>query len=110
MTKSSPSVGSKAPLSKTLGLKTGHTMVLIDAPAGFQDQLEMPKGIDVHTAARRGVEFDVAMLFVPTSKMLSARLGPLSPLAEPAGCQALGVGARFFQGRVDPPAAQSTSE
>ena len=85
-TKSSSAPISQAPaLSKALGIKTGHTMVLIDAPSGFQEAIKLPKGVDVHTAARRGVEFDVAMLFVPTAKMLSARLGPLSKSMKPGG-------------------------
>lgn len=73
------------PISKKLGLKTGQTMVMIDAPAGFTDELKLPKGIDLHTAARRGVEFDVAILFVPTNRMLTARLGPLSKSMKASG-------------------------
>ena len=73
------------PIAKKLGLKTGQTMVMIDAPAGFTDELKLPTGIDLHTAARRGVEFDVAILFVPTNRMLTARLGPLSKSMKASG-------------------------
>lgn len=73
------------PIAKKLGLKSGHTMVMIDAPVGFTEELKLPTGIDLHTAARRGVEFDVAILFVPTNRMLTARLGPLSKSMKPSG-------------------------
>lgn len=73
------------PIAKKLGLKTGQTIVMIDAPAGFQEHLNPPKGIDIHTAARRGVEFDIAILFVPTSRMMTARLGPLSKSMKASG-------------------------
>jgi hypothetical protein len=73
------------PIAKKLGLKTGQTMVMIDAPTGFTDELKLPTGIDLHTAARRGVEFDVAILFVPTNRMLTARLGPLSKSMKASG-------------------------
>lgn len=83
--KSSAATKTATPVVKTLGVKTGHCMVLIDAPAEFQTNLALPKGVDLHTAARRGVEFDIAMLFVPTAKMLTARLGPLSKSMKPGG-------------------------
>lgn len=72
-------------IAKKLGLKTGQTMVMIDAPVAFSEELKLPKGIDLHTAARRGVEFDIAILFVPTNRMLSARLGPLSKSMKASG-------------------------
>jgi hypothetical protein len=73
------------PVSKKLGLKPGQTIVMIDAPSGFSETVQMPEGIDLHTAARRGVEFDIAILFVPTNRMLTARLGPLSKSMKPSG-------------------------
>ncbi len=72
-------------IADRLGIAAGHTMVVTDAPAGFMNELNPPDGVDIHTAARRGVEFDVAVLFVPTAKMLTARLGPLSKSMKPNG-------------------------
>ena len=44
---------SGTPLAKKLGIKKGHTVALLGAPAGFADELEgLPDDVNVRTSAR----------------------------------------------------------
>lgn len=55
---------SGTPLARKLGIKAGHRVATVDAPAGFRDLLEdLPAGVRF-VDADAGEPLDVALLFV----------------------------------------------
>ena len=67
---------SGTPLAKKLGIKEGHAVALLGAPAGFADTLEgMPDGVVLRTTTR-GVS-DVIVSFHTSRAELAKRLPTL---------------------------------
>src|SRR6478736_5173829 len=66
---------SGTPLHRKLGIKPGHRVALLDAPAGFEATLE---GVPDEAVIRRGLSgdapADVIVLFVTERHELQARL------------------------------------
>ncbi|HEX9890938.1 MAG TPA: DUF3052 domain-containing protein [Actinomycetota bacterium] len=72
------------PLPTKLGIKEGHRVALLGAPAGFRRTLgRLPHGVELTDAARRTV--DVAILFVAKGTDLSRRFPVASRHVETAG-------------------------
>jgi hypothetical protein len=72
---------SATPLAWKLGIKTGVTFALVDAPDGFLKTLQAPKGA---TRAKAFTEdSDVGVLFARSSHDLARRLKELRPLVAP---------------------------
>jgi hypothetical protein len=72
---------SGTPLTKKLGIKPGHRMLLLDPPAAFD--LELPE--DVTVQRRLGGPVDVAMVFVVHRRRLEQRIGRLGEAIAPDG-------------------------
>ncbi|MDH3253936.1 MAG: DUF3052 domain-containing protein [Acidobacteriota bacterium] len=75
---------SGTPLAKKLGIKSGHRLGLIAAPADFERALEgLPKGVRI---SRRAVgTFDVMVFFSTTAVMLESRFERLRQRLHPDG-------------------------
>ena len=75
---------SGTPLPRKLGIKEGATAVLVDAPPGFEAELEpLPDGAEVVRALREGA--DVAVVFVTTRADLEERFPEVARHLQPAG-------------------------
>jgi hypothetical protein len=81
-----PATGySGTPLPRKLGIKAGHTVALIDAPAGFGDSLApLPDPVTVQDGPAGDVPLDVIVWFVVSRAELAARLGSLRARMAPA--------------------------
>jgi hypothetical protein len=70
---------SGTPLWRKLGIRQGSRVVLIGAPAGFEELLvagsPLPPGVDVLARPRKGI--DVAVLFVTELRELERRFDAL---------------------------------
>ena len=71
-----------SPLTKKLGIKAGHKMLVMNAPAGYLDSLtDLPQGVDLTTGA--GVAFDFVLVFVSSKvevdHLTPTALGALQP-------------------------------
>lgn len=67
---------SGTPLSRKLGIKSGHRVALLEAPAGFEAKLDgLPDGVVVRAGLATDGPADVVVLFVTERHELEARLG-----------------------------------
>lgn len=78
---------SGTPLARKLGIKPGHLVVLVNAPSGFEDELEgLPDNVTVKRDLRGSALIDVAVLFASSQKTLDAKFRKLRErLAENGG-------------------------
>jgi len=74
---------SDKPLLKKLGIRSGFDVVIVNAPAHFLRQLNLPADVAVNTSARKPL--DCALLFVKTEKELLKQFGKLTRRLKPAG-------------------------
>jgi hypothetical protein len=75
---------SGTPLAKKLGIKDGHVVGLVNAPAGFTDLLEpLPDAVSVVTGVRS--HRDVAVVFVRQRRELESKLAALTKAIFPDG-------------------------
>ena len=75
---------SGTPLPRKLGIKEGASVVLVDAPPGFEAQLEpLPDAAHVARVLRPAI--DVAVLFVARRQALEARFDEVAGHLQPAG-------------------------
>ena len=74
---------SGTPLPKKLGIKTGHTVLFIDAPEGFDPQ-PMPEGVVIDRRAGDG-PYDVILAFVPDRAALTRNLADQPEILDRAG-------------------------
>lgn len=71
------------PLSEKIGLKSGHRVSLIDAPAAVVKTLQpLPKGVHI---GRAGDAADVALLFCHQAVRLTAAFAPTMETLRPGG-------------------------
>ncbi len=67
---------SGTPLPQKLGIKPGHVVALLGAPAEFEGVLgTLPDGVTVTHALARNKAFDVIVLFAATARELERRFG-----------------------------------
>jgi hypothetical protein len=74
---------SGTPLAKKLGIKEGHRVVLLGAPAGFAATLEPLPPVIVATSLR-GAPADVVVLFVTKRAQLEQKLDAVRAAMAPA--------------------------
>jgi hypothetical protein len=79
---------SGTPLWKKLGIRQGSRVVVVAAPAGFDEALAAiePLPADVEMLARAARDLDVAVLFTTERRVLERRFGALQRALDPAGC------------------------
>jgi hypothetical protein len=79
-----PAGYSGTPLAKKLGIKTGDTVVLVGAPAGFEDELEgLPDNVQLRR--RAGGKPEVVVLFTTEVRDLERRFPTLAKSVWPNG-------------------------
>jgi len=77
---------SGTPLPQKLGIKPGHLVALVGAPAGFEGVLgELPAGVTVTHALARNKAFDVIVWFAVTARELERRFGSTAKRLVPNG-------------------------
>jgi hypothetical protein len=77
---------SGTPLPKKLGIKPGHRVALLGAPADFPRVLgELPEGVVVTTGLSGKKAFDVIVFFAVAARELERRFGPMAKRLEPNG-------------------------
>ncbi|MBI5493808.1 MAG: DUF3052 domain-containing protein [Deltaproteobacteria bacterium] len=75
---------SGTPLPRKLGIKDGHRVLFLGAPAGFADTLQpLPDGVTLLTRAGTG-PYDVMVAFLKTRVELAAAVDNLKPRMDPA--------------------------
>jgi hypothetical protein len=75
---------SGTPLPTKLGIKEGHSLALLDAPATLREALgKLPGGVSVRVTARG--RLDVIVCFVTSRRRLERRFGALKRALEPDG-------------------------
>ena len=75
---------SGTPLPKKLGIKEGHRVVLVAAPAYLEELLgELPFGVTLLRQARP--PYDIVLLFVTERRVLARRLPELAAKMDRAG-------------------------
>jgi hypothetical protein len=80
-----PAGYSGTPLPRKLGIKPGHTIALIGAPAGFAGTLEpLPERVTVQAGLAGDVPLDMIVFFVVQRAELAARLDRLRARMAPA--------------------------
>ena len=77
---------SGTPLAKKLGIKPGGRVVLVQAPGGFEDELEgLPDDVTMSLDAAPAGQMDVIVLFTTSRSELEDRLPDLGDSVFPAG-------------------------
>jgi hypothetical protein len=77
---------SGTPLARKLGIGEGASVVLLGAPAGFDEVLAaVPEGVRVVRRLPRKAGADVAVLFVTTAAHLERRFDAVATALTPAG-------------------------
>ena len=75
---------SGTPLPKKLGIKPNSTLILVNAPSGFEKTLgDLPEGVTLRRQARG--RYDLAIWFPKSAKDLSARVKQVGRLADKDG-------------------------
>jgi len=75
---------SGTPLARKLGIKSGHRVALVSAPAGFESQLEgLPDAVSLARHVRGTA--DVIVAFVERAGDLASRFPALARRLDPAG-------------------------
>ena len=75
---------SGTPLPRKLGIKPGHLVALVNAPAGFTQSLGELPGVELTRNTGAAPAFDVIVFFVTWQAELDAELGPLRQRMAPA--------------------------
>ncbi len=77
---------SGTPLPQKLGIKPGHRVALLGAPAGFGRVLgKLPEGVTLKAALSGRAPYDVIVFFVTTARELERRFAPVANRLEPSG-------------------------
>jgi hypothetical protein len=77
---------SGTPLARKLGIKPGHHVALVNAPADFESQLEgLPVDAIVSRDLASQTEFDVLVSFTADAKQLRAIFSPCMKKLRPNG-------------------------
>ena len=74
---------SGTPLAKKLGIKEGFNLLFVNAPHGFDKELELPADVTINSRARQPL--DLVLLFVTTKGELDRAFSKYSAKLRPAG-------------------------
>ena len=81
---------SGTPLPKKLGIKAGHRILVVGAPAGFDlgrlpEDVELDRGGGDQRGGKQGTDrYDVVLAFCPDQATLERRFAPLKRRLDPA--------------------------
>src|SRR5262249_14684194 len=77
---------SGTPLPKKLGIKPGHAVALVNAPADFDETLgELPEGVAPTADVGKGTPFDVIVFFTTHLADLKKRFAAIARRLTPTG-------------------------
>lgn len=76
---------SGTPLAQKLGIKAGHRVALLGAPADFHTVLALPEGVSVERSLSGNKPFDVIVLFAVAERELTRRFVPTARRLQPNG-------------------------
>ncbi|HTQ03697.1 MAG TPA: DUF3052 family protein [Polyangiaceae bacterium] len=76
---------SGTPLAQKLGIKPGHRVALLGAPADFHTVLDLPTGVSLERSLGGKKPFDVIVLFAMAERELARRFVPTSKRLQPNG-------------------------
>ncbi len=76
---------SGTPLSQKLGIKAGHRVALLGAPADFHTVLALPDGVSVERSLAGKKPFDVIVLFAMAERDLARRFASTAKRLQPNG-------------------------
>lgn len=86
MSAANPAGYSGTTLAKKLGIKPGHSILLLNAPSGFVSSLDpIPEGASFHAQQPTSRHYAVILAFYNESGELQARLASLRALIFPEG-------------------------
>ncbi len=86
MSAANPAGYSGTPLAKKLGIKPGHTVLLLNAPSGFVSSLDpIPEGASFHAQKPTSRHYAVILAFCKDSGSIETQLGDLRKLIFPDG-------------------------
>lgn len=74
---------SGTPLVKKLGIKSGFSIVFMNAPAGFASTLDLPADVLVNKTPR--LHMDFVLLFVKSEKQLTQKFSHVAAKLKPNG-------------------------
>lgn len=74
---------SGTPLVKKLGIKENFNAVLVNAPAGFREELDLPKGVTINSQKRKPLDF--ILFFVKSKHELENRFLLYAAKLAPSG-------------------------
>ena len=74
---------SGTPLVKKLGIKSGFSIALVNAPNGFSKGLDLPIDVEIDTRSREPLDF--AFLFVKSEAELRVAFSQYAARLKPAG-------------------------
>ena len=74
---------SGTPLVKKLGIKEGHSILIVKAPNDFEQQLELPERVTVNGKSKKPVDF--VLLFVQSQRALEKDFSRYALRLTPAG-------------------------
>lgn len=74
---------SGTPLVKKLGIKQGFNVLFVNAPDGFDKQLDLPADVTVNSRSRKPI--DLVLLFVTTKRELERTFLQYAEKLTPAG-------------------------
>jgi len=76
---------SGTPLAQKLGIKVGHRVALLGAPADFHTVLSLPAGVSLERTLGGKKPFDVIVLFAMAERDLARRFVPTAKRLQPNG-------------------------
>ena len=77
---------SKTPLAQKLGIKEGHSLALLSAPAGFEWTLgKLPAGVRVTKALGKPGSTDVVVVFTKSRAELEKKFAKVAAAIDPNG-------------------------
>ena len=74
---------SGTPLVKKLGIKAGFNIVFVNAPEGFNRELDLPAGVTSNAKSRKPIDF--VLLFVKTKREMESSFSRYAAKLSPAG-------------------------
>lgn len=74
---------SGTPLVKKLGIKSGSSIALVNAPPRFSEELDLPEELEINSTSRKPLDF--VLLFVRTEKELRKSFSRYAARLKPAG-------------------------